>query len=329
MARVDAVSPAPPDDPRHLAATLAPVLADACQDRLSDITWFRTDWQRGGAATGTARFRVTEGRTVDVVVKLPVVQRELVWTQRLQEADGEGPDDGPVVGRLYASGQTLGGYDLSWLIIERFEYGPLGTHWHDDHVSRIAGAAARFHKSASNWPVDQPALREPWSDLLKDAQRSLKTNPLPRQQEWRNAIKALRSRLDSIVERWEARDTAQWLHGDLHLANAMSRVSMESGPVCLIDLAEVRAGHWVEDAVYLERQLWARPQRLKGTGPVKAIAAARRRLGLPVEDDYPRLAMIRRALLAGTAPRFLRSEGDPRHLEACLDWLVRAVAELK
>jgi aminoglycoside phosphotransferase (APT) family kinase protein len=132
-----------------------------------------------------------------------------------------------------------------------------------------------------------------------------------------------------IVEGWEARDAAQWVHGDLHLANAMSRESMESGPVCLIDLAEVRAGHWVEDAVYLERQLWARPERIKRHGPVKAIAAARRRRALPVDDDYPRLAAIRRALLAATAPSFLRSEGDPRYLEACLDRLTHALDELK
>ena len=37
-------------DPRTLAASLAPVLAEACDGRLSAITWFRTDWQRGGAA---------------------------------------------------------------------------------------------------------------------------------------------------------------------------------------------------------------------------------------------------------------------------------------
>ncbi len=108
LATVEALSPAPPDDPRHLAATLAPVLADACEGRLSDITWFRTDWQRGGAATGTARYRLREGRVVDVVVKLPVVQRELLWMQRLQDSNGQGSAEGLVVGRLYASGQTLG-----------------------------------------------------------------------------------------------------------------------------------------------------------------------------------------------------------------------------
>ena len=152
---------------------------------------------------------------------------------------------------------------------------------------------------------------------------------MPRRQAWRAALKMFRSHLDPLVKEWAARDTAQWVHGDLHLANAMSRESMESGPVCLIDLAEVRVGHWIEDAVYLERQLWARPLRLKGHGPVKAIAAARRHWQLPVEHDYSRLAMIRRALLAGTALAFLQSEGDPRYLDACLGWLERAVIDLK
>ena len=55
----------------------------------------------------------------------------------------------------------------------------------------------------------------------------------------------------------------------------------------------------------------------------------RRNWQLPVEEDYPRLAMIRRALLAGTALRFLQSEGDPRYLDACLGWLERAVIDLK
>lgn len=323
MTRVEPLRPPPADDPRNLAATLAPVLGAACEGRLSEITWFRTDWQRGGAATGTAQYGLPGGGTADVVVKLPVVQRELLWMRRLQDGDAS------VVPRLYASGQTLAGYDLSWLVIERFEHGPLGIHWHDDHVERITDAAARFHLAAMAWPVDQPPRREQWDDLIKTAQKRLRTNPVPRRQEWRAAMKSLRSMLKTLVDGWETRDAGQWLHGDLHPANAMSRVSMESGPVCLIDLAEVRAGHWVEDAVYLERQLWARPERLEGHGPVKALAAARRRCGLPVEDDYPRLAMIRRALLAGAAPGFLQSEGDPRHLDACLDWLVRAVAELK
>ena len=104
--------------------------------------------------------------------------------------------------------------------------------------------------------------------------------------------------------------------------------AIDHGAVTLIDLAEVHAGHWIEDAVYLERQLWARPERLEVCDPVAEIAAVRAELGLPVEDDWPRLALIRRGLLAATAPDFLRSEGHPRHLHACLEWLERAVREL-
>jgi hypothetical protein len=80
--------------------------------------------------------------------------------------------------------------------------------------------------------------------------------------------------------------------------------------------------------VYFERQLWARPERMRQHKPVKAVAAARKALGLTVESEYPRLAMIRRALLAGTAPKFIRSEGNPHHLAACLEWLERALGEL-
>jgi hypothetical protein len=302
------------------------VLAEACEGKLSPITWFRTDWQRGGAATGTAEFQLGGGRTAPVVVKLPVVQRELLWISRLQDGNDQ---QASVVPRLYASGDALGGYDLAWMVVERFSHGPLGAHWHDDHTVRMAEAAARFYAGAGRYPVDQAARDEPWEELVDDARESLRVNDVPRRKQWRTAVKTLRSRLGPIVEQWEARDAGEWLHGDLHLANAMCRVSLESGPVCLIDFGEVRCGHWVEDAIYLERQLWAKPQRLKAHKPVREIAVARRALGLTVDEDYPRLAMVRRALLAGTAPKYLKSEGDPRHLEACLDWLERALVDLK
>jgi hypothetical protein len=311
-------------DSRSLASSLEPVLSQACAGRLSPVTWFRADWQRGGAATGTATIE-TGGAAAEVVVKLPVVPRELAWVERLQ--DPADPD--PVVPRLYASGRELGGYDLAWMVIERFPFGPLGGHWHDGHVARVAEAAARFHAAAARFDCDQPARREDWEAQLRAASQNLRLNAVPRRQEWQTALKALHGKLDRLLEHWEARDARQWLHGDLHLANAMSRVSLESGPVCLIDFGEVRAGHWVEDAVYLERQLWPRPERLRPLSPVKAIAAARKRLGLPADPDYPRLAAIRRALLAATAPAYMRSEGDPRHLDSCLDWLQRALADLR
>lgn len=312
-------------DARSLAASLAPVIQEACDNRLDDVRWFKADWQRGGAATAIARYRHDHERFAPVVIKLPVGQRELTWCRRLQIDSG---DDG-VVGRLYASGDVLGGYDLAWIVIERFPVGPLGHHLADDTIPRICDAAARFHAAAARFPVDQGPRHEDWPALVADAAESIKVNPVEHQQQWSKALKALRARLDDLVAAWRARDTSQWLHGDLHLANAMCRAEGAQARVSLIDLAEVHAGHWVEDAIYLERQLWAIPERLKAHPPVRTLARARRELGLTADDDYQRLAMIRRALLAGTAPKFIRSEGHPRYLEACLARLETALAELK
>lgn len=303
------------------------MLVNACDGRLGEITWFKTDWQRGGAATGASTWRLDdEDQPRKVVIKLPVVQRELLWTRRMQQPSSESE---PVAPRLFASDETLGGYDLAWIIVERFAHGPLGAHWHDDHITRLVDAAVRFHALADTFEIDQPPRVEAWHDLISEAAQNVKVNHIAHQQAWINTLKALRHRLDKVVAEWEARDTRHWLHGDLHLANAMSRVALDHGPVCLIDMAEVHVGHWIEDAVYLERQLWAKPDRLKAHKPVKEMAAARKKAGLSCHDEYPRLAMIRRALLAATAPRFIKSEGHPAYLEACLHWLEISLNELK
>ena len=113
-------SKAVPADARGLATSLAPLVIEACDNKLSDITWFKADWQRGGAATAKAVFSLGDGSVHPVVIKFPVVQRELLWTKRLQHVK---PPDSPVP-RLFASGETLGGYDLAWIVIEQFSHGP-------------------------------------------------------------------------------------------------------------------------------------------------------------------------------------------------------------
>lgn len=314
-----------PTQMRSLAQGLADILIVACDGQLGQITWFKADWQRGGAATGTATYKINGDTYEQVVVKLPVVQRELLWTRRLQDDN----DENLVVPKLYASGETLGGYDMAWIVIERFQHGPLGLHWFDEHISRIAKSAARFHKAALVHPIIEAPNSEDWNQLVRESQDNLKINVIEHSDRWKVALKTLRGKLKDIVSEWNARPIDQWLHGDLHLANAMSRTSIEQGPVSLIDLAEVRPGHWIEDAIYLERQLWAYPARLKTTKPVKAMAKSRKELGLENGENYQRLAIIRRALLAGTALRFLKSEGHPRYLEACLNWLERSLTELR
>ena len=308
--------------PHSLARSLEPVLLKQTNHQLKDIHWFKTDWQRGGAATGYAVWEDEDKQEHPVVLKIPIVRKELRWTKRMQDMDGVAP-------RLFAYGEQLNGYDLAWMIIERFPVGPLGKHWDDSNIERIADAAARFSSAASVFELDQEGRREDWKDLVSKAKKSIRENHIENEKDWKKAITTLNKKLDGVMETWRGRRIDQWLHGDLHLANAMCRTEQDVSPVALIDLAEVHAGHWIEDAVYLERQLWGHKTRLKATKPVNAMASARRKHGLRVDDDYIKLVDIRRMLLAATAPAYMQSEGDPRYLAACLEQLQHAMARLK
>jgi hypothetical protein len=296
--------------PSSLACSLEPILRKQTNNRLDNIHWFRTDWQRGGAATAFATWNDKDKET-EVVIKLPVNQRELLWTRQMQEPDS-------VVPLLLASGEQLNGYDLTWMIIERFPFGPLGKHWEPNNIERVAQAAAHFTKKASSFPVNQKGRREDWETLLKTAKNSVRENHIEKESTWKKMHSLIGKKLDILMEIWRSRRIDQWLHGDLHLANAMCRSDKPDAKVALIDLAEVHAGHWIEDAVYLERQLWGHNTRLKATKPVSSMASARRALGMYVDDDYSNLVDVRRLMLAATAPAFMQSEGDPRYLASCL-----------
>jgi hypothetical protein len=316
-------------DARSLVAMLVPALVNACDGRLGDLAWFRTDWQRGGAATGFATWRDDAGRARQVVVKIPVNTRELQWTTHLQRQPcGAAPDAGPLAPILYASDSELGGYDFAWIVIERLTNGPLAMHWRDDCVPRIARGIARFYQHAAGVPVDRPPRHENWPDLVHRARENVRINELPDHRRWQESLRSLEKKLASIVQEWDERHPLEWLHGDLHPANAMCRGDGDHADVVLLDFAEVHPGHWVEDAIYLERLLWARPERLKACRPLKAISEARKALHLPVEGDIGRLATIRRVLLASTAPAFMKSEGNHHHLAACLARLEEGLKQL-
>lgn len=304
---------------RQLADMLIPHLHRACSGHLGDVHWFRADWQRGGAATGRSTWKTEDGRSHDVMVKFPIRARELLWMRRLQHPSEQ---MAPVVPHLYASGSSLESYDLAWIVIEWLPFGPLGKRWHADHIQRTAEAVTRFHEEADQYPVEtEKARREDWNELHETSVKSVRRNHIDKEDRWLDLLDRLAGALPDMVTRWRSRETDHWIHGDLHLANALSRDSAESGEVTLIDLAEVRPGHWLEDAVYLERRLWARPERLTKTQPVTALAEARKSRDLPTEDNYQQLADIRRALMAATAPAFMKTEGHPRYLAACREQL--------
>jgi len=320
------VSPSPDASGNGLfGAQLEPVLLAQCGGRLSRVNWFRTDWQRGGALTGYATWSGDDGQDHAVVVKMPVPPREALWLGRLQSDDGEATR---VVPRVYARGEALGGYDLAWVVMERLPHGPLGATWEGREFDLLIEAAGRFYEAADQFAPTGEAQQRDWRALFEQARRAVRDKALPEAQRWSKALKKAHRRLKKWIAVWEDRPVEGWCHGDLHLANALTREPPPHGPALLIDPAEVHAGHWVEDAVYLEHLYWGRDDRLAGRDLVKAIARARKEYGLGVESEWPRLADLRRVLLAGGAPAYLASEGGRVHLHAALDVLEAALDRL-
>ncbi|MEX0777088.1 MAG: phosphotransferase [Phycisphaeraceae bacterium] len=306
-----------PGQESPFGAALEPVLAGACDGRLSAITWFRTTWQRGGAATGYATFRDDHGIDQPVVVKLPVPPIERFWLLHLTRYSD-------IVPRVYAQGETLNGYDLAWVVMERLPHGPLGSAWNGAEFDLLTQAAARFHAAAAEVPItgQAPHPERDWKAILDTARRNItRDHDVRNEQRWKNALKTAHKKLRDWMKIWNDRPRDQWCHGDLHLGNAMTRVPAPDGPALLLDFAQVHAGFWVEDAVYFEHLYWARRQKLRGRRLCSMIAHERKALGLHAEPDWPRLASVKRALLAMSTPAMLQADGDPHHVDAALEVL--------
>lgn len=312
-----------------LGTGLAPAIQHACEGCLSDIHWFRTDWQRGGALTGYATYRQADFDH-PVVVKLPVPPQELHWLRRLQS---DQHSFGDVVPRLLAGDMSVNGYDLAWVVMERLPHGPLDSSWHGTEWDVIVQTLARFYAASEHYPVDQPPRHEDWPDILRRARKHVHAHELAEEQRWHHALKILHKKLKKLLKVWNERDVRHWCHGDVHLANVMTRdpAPLPGRPLpgaMIFDFACVHAGHWVEDAVYLEHIYWGREQYFRGHDLVKAVSHERKTLGLKLESNWPLLANIRRALLAGAAPAYLASEGNPTHIHGSLHVLEHTLPQL-
>lgn len=295
-------------------SALEPALRAACDDKLSAISWFRTDWQRGGALTGYATWSNDGEGPQQVVVKLPVPPIEQQWLIRLQPP-------GDIVPRVFAHGDTVGPYDIAWLVMERLPHGPLGQAWKGNEFDLTIEALGRFYNAARSVPLEGKSLSKDWAKIIAMGRENLRQHDVAHGQRWSQALKKAKHKLDDWLRQWNRRPIDGWCHGDLHLANAMSRTPAPHGPALLLDFAQARIGHWVEDAVYFEHLFWARKHRLGGRKICSLVAQERKKHGLLVDPDWPRHAAIKRALLALCVPANLTLDGDPLHVEAALEVL--------
>lgn len=310
--------PAAENDASSLAHMLEPVLLEECRGRLGHITWFKSAWSSSGSATGTAVWTDSRG-TFDTIVKLPLGPAEFRWTTELGNPEAKAPTP-----RVFASGSDLRGYDLAWVVEERVKGSPIPSRMQPGDVRRVLVAAADFHEAALRVrPETAPPKPLDWDGTLARARETCHAHAIAEPQRWNEAIKQVVRLLPKLLGRWNTRTLKCWCHGDLHPGNVLRLTTpRDDAHACImIDFATVHAGHWVEDAVYLERQYWAAPDYLHGVRPVTELAGLRRERGLRVDPEYPDLANIRRVLMAAVSPAFADREGHPKYLRAALEML--------
>lgn len=315
-------------DPEAWGATLGPALLEACQGHLGSINWFKADWQRGGATTGLSTWTFDGGIEAEAMVKFPVGPTEYRWTTAVGRFDPAkwSPESDAPTPRVLASGQTLGGYDLAWLVMERLRGHTLAAEWSKEAIEDlISTAAAWYIRTEAAAPIPETGHTPDWEGLIERGRAAIPHSTIEDPQRWNATLKKVGRALPALVQRWNERPINAWCHGDLHPGNAMRRALPGQKPaegVCvLIDLALVHAGHWVEDALYLERICWGHKNLLHGIKPVAALAEARRALGLSVRNDFQEWANVRRVLMAACVPAFLVREGNTKYVRAALELL--------
>lgn len=317
-------------DTHDLAAALETPLRAMCLDRLGPVEWFRCSWQRGAAATGKASWAFPDGSATDVIVKLPVGPKEYAWTVGLGNIDHDrwSPDlaRSLPVPRVLASGDVLNGYDLAWFVIERLAGPALHQEIGEPAVQELLRTAAEFHAGAQALrPVEGPGEQRDWGELVERSREQVGFTTMPEPARWKVALQKLAKALPRVLAVWNTRPRDTWCHGDLHFGNAMRRDLGDGGPgrCVLLDMAFVHPGHWVEDAVYVERQFWAHPEMLGKTKPVQELRRHRKALGLDCDGGHAELAAARRVLMAGCAPAWWETEGSAAYARGALEILER------
>lgn len=323
-------APSPNGDTHDLAVSLGPLLREMCRGHLGPIEWFRSTWQHGGAATGFSTWSFADGSEADVIVKLPVGPKEYSWTVGLGALDhalwGTETGRGLPVPRVVASGDFLGGYDLAWFVIERLAGPALNHEISEPMVKELLHTTAEFHAAAGRFrPVEGEGECRDWHHLIGRSREALDYVNMPDIQRWREMLHRLDRNLDRVLAVWDSRLRDTWCHGDLHPGNAMRRDLGNGcrGRCVLLDLAFVHPGHWVEDAVYIERQFWAHPEILGKTKPVAELCRWRREHGLDCHGNHGELAAARRVLMAGCAPAWWETEGSRAYARGALGILER------
>lgn len=331
----------PTSDPNDLADALSPALHAVTEGRLSDIAWFHGRTQRGGAATGLSSWNLG-AESVPVVVKFPISETEYRWTTSLGAVEPDHWHDRWALviptPRIIACGEHLGHYHIRWIVEERLDDGLKADRVSPEDIEDLLRAAADFQAAAIKLaPLEPRPPRADWERTIETARALARSESFPNAHAWADVLRRVHRCLPLLIHRWESRPINAWCHGDLHPGNCMRRrlpvdlpdpnLVNRHGRV-LIDLGMVHAGHWAEDALYLERQYWGHNEMLGSIKPVPFLARLRRERGLPADDSYGDTALVKRVLTASCAPALLDREGNQKYLAAALKVVSRHLPQV-
>ncbi|MBI3972542.1 MAG: phosphotransferase [Chloroflexi bacterium] len=254
-------------------AELAPAPIESAGSLFFSGRW--RDTSGAGGAAGTA-----------VLVKLNCTARDLFWMRALSvpSVPAEEADSAAVVPALFASGGSLSGEAVRWVVLERLPY-RLNDFPDDVRWDMLAEAAARFQAAAARVPVpraDPPVL------FRLDAAAILGFLNLGVGAGAPDSARRLLDRLDADWAWLERACPTAVNLGDLHPGNVLCRTPPPApGRAVLIDPI-VRVGPWAFDPAYCQANVGADADLVART------ARWRERLGLPVgaPEDLARIATL-------------------------------------
>ncbi|WP_157683488.1 phosphotransferase [Microlunatus soli] len=270
-------------DPEAIARIRQQLRAEPALGALTDLAVLEAEW----GASGLHFVGTWNATGADVIVKIGVSPSQRWWTEAISRED---PALAPI---LFASGGRLGDIDLGWMVSERLP-GGLHAGWHGQEFTMLMAAAARFHRFARRHPSGPHSVTTA-GDVASWIDSAI-TRGVP------GPAAAL---LGSVDQDWELVSQAcppEICHGDLHMANVLSRTpAPQLSDALLIDF-EPCLMPWVFEAAYCQ-VLNSDPARVGWRELILLLDEQRGALGLPTISNIADLRRVETIVLGWYALR--------------------------
>lgn len=270
-------------DPEAVAVIRRRARAEPALADLADLADFPAEW--GSSGLHFAGRWTPSG--AEVILKVGVSRAQRWWTEAIAQGD---PGLAPM---LFASGSRLGGVDLGWILTERL---PGGLHpgWGGLEFGMLLAAGARFQRFAGRHPTGPHSVTA--AAEVAGWIRSAMARGAP------GPVAALLDNLDRDWAFVRAVCPPEIGHGDLHLANVLSRTPAPVlSDAVLIDF-EPSLLPWPFEAAYCQ-VLNSDPDRVGWQGLVPLMAERRAALGLSTVGSAAELRRVEAITLGWYALR--------------------------